>query len=63
MSRKLEWWGYLHINGSIQAKRAFNDLAGDMAEARSSDFVVRTYGPVNATSREQAIAILKAHLL
>ncbi len=60
---KNEWWGYLHINGSIQAKRAFYDLAGDMAEARASDMVQRTAGPVMASSRQQAIAILRKELI
>ncbi len=50
---KNEWWGYLHTNGTVQVKRAFSDLAADMADAQSSPFVRRVYGPVLARRRER----------
>ncbi len=57
------WWGYHHIDGSIQAKRAFDTVRQDMNEARSSPFVVRVYGRFAAANREQALAILREKLL
>lgn len=67
MSRHLtqfDWWGYLHVNGSIQVKRAWAPtLDEDMRDAALSNMVVRTAGPVKAARREQAIAILKEKLL
>jgi len=47
------WWGYIHINGSIQVKRFFDH--GDINEANESDFVERTFGPFDAVDRDDAI--------
>lgn len=47
------WWGYLHINGSVQVKRYFEPL--DIKEANESDFVNRTFEPFYAYNREDAI--------
>ena len=54
---KLKWWGYIHSNGSIQVKRYFG--AEDIMEAKESPFCIRTYGPFDATDREDAITIIK----
>lgn len=51
----LQWWGYLHTNGSIQVKRYFD--ARDLSEARESPFVQRMTGTFEADSREEAIVI------
>lgn len=37
----VEWWWYLHINGSIQVKRFYDKR--DLDEARESPFVERVY--------------------
>lgn len=50
---KLQWWGYLHVNGTVQVKRFFDQ--GDLTEARGSDFVERVVGPFDATDRSDAI--------
>jgi len=50
----IQWWAYLHINGTVQVKRFFDQ--GDLDEARQSDFVVRVVGPFAVDSREQALA-------
>lgn len=55
MADKNQWWGYLHTNGSVQVKRFFDQE--DIVEANMSDFVEHTYGPFDADSREEAIAI------
>jgi hypothetical protein len=53
---KLKWWGYLHVNGNIQAKRYFSRL--DIQEARESEFVRYIYGPFDAMNRDEALDIL-----
>ena len=50
----LRWWGYVHINNSIQVKRWFGDYR-DLEEAVESDFTETTYGPFLAAGRQQAI--------
>lgn len=56
---KLLWWGYLHTNGSIQAKRYFSEL--EIAEAIESPFVAYIKQPFEATNREDALWILNNH--
>lgn len=48
----IEWWAYIHINGSLIVKRYF-DL-GDIIEALRSDFVEKVYGPVPLGNRRSA---------
>lgn len=57
---KLEWWGYLHTNGNIQAKRYFDRR--DIDEAWESDFVKLAFGPFLASNRTKAIAYIKSQL-
>lgn len=54
------WWGYLHTNGSIQAKRYFEPL--DIREADESPFCQRTFGPFEASDRDEAIKIITTQL-
>ena len=55
MADKNQWWGYLHTNGNVEVKRFFDQQ--DIVEANMSDFVEYTFGPFDADSREEAIAI------
>lgn len=56
----LRWWGYLHINGSIQVKRYFdNSYQQDCTE---SNFVVNWTQPFEAESRAEAIKIVEEKL-
>jgi len=48
-----KWWGYEHVNGSLQAKRYFDER--DLQEARESDFVARVVGPFGCDTREEAL--------
>ena len=48
-----KWWGYEHVNGSLQAKRYFDKR--DLTEARASDFVARVVGPFDCNTREEAL--------
>jgi hypothetical protein len=51
------WWGYQHINGSLQVKRFFGKL--DLVEAEGSPFVRKVFQPFEAEGREDAISIIK----
>ena len=53
----MKWWGYLHINGRIQAKRFWKQWEID--EARESDFVVATSYVFDAVDRDDALRQLK----
>ena len=54
-----KWWGYLHTNGTIHAKRYFD--AEDLVEANLSDFVAEVYGPFDAIGSSGAVEILRQH--
>jgi len=56
----LKWWGYLHKQGTIQAKRYFSPL--DTQEAEESPFVQRVIYPFEANNRAEAIAHIKEEL-
>jgi len=60
MNGEILWWGYLHVDGSLQVKRYFSDL--DLAEARESPFVESVYGPWVADGREDALNKLKQEI-
>lgn len=49
----VKWWGYLHENGNILAKR-YSDKR-DLDDARESPFVQRVFGPFMAKDRKDAI--------
>ena len=50
-----KWWGYVHVNGSIQVKRYYD--ADDLKFALESDFVERVCGPFDALNRYDAFEI------
>ena len=52
-----KWWGYLHVNGSIKAKRFFDHK--DIDEARESDFVLAVSWVFNAVNCEDALIQLE----
>lgn len=53
----MKWWGYLHINGNIQAKIYFDQI--DIDEANESPFVDVVFGPFECSSRGEAISKIK----
>lgn len=57
MTNTLLWWGYLHTNGSIQAKRYFGPL--DIEEAEESPFCSIVSKPFQASGRDDAIKQLE----
>lgn len=60
MNSGVQWWGYVHINGSLQVKRYFSTR--DLVEARESPFVKSVYGPWEASGRDDAISKLKQEI-
>lgn len=50
---KNKWWGYLHTEGTLQAKRYFEPL--DIQEANESPFVQKVIQPFEAENREEAL--------
>ena len=48
-----QWWGYLHINGSVQVKVFFGE--DDVENARESPFVEEVVQPFSARDRDEAI--------
>ncbi len=57
---ELQWWGYRHTSGTLQAKRYWS--VEDIQEAQESPFVKTVYGPFNAAGRDEALAILEQHV-
>jgi len=55
-----KWWGYRHINDTLQVKRFFSWQ--DMEEAEDSDMVKITAGPFEAKDRMDALNKLKENL-
>ena len=56
----LQWWGYLHIDGGLHAKRYFDER--DTNEARESPFVDIAVGPFDATDRDDALKQIAAEV-
>lgn len=52
-----EWWGYLHIKGTLQAKRYFDPM--DLIEAGESPFCKKVVGPFLARDRDHALKIVE----
>jgi len=59
---KLMFWGYLHSNGKIQVKRWFGDMEDYTTDCENNEFVKLVVPPFEASSREQALEILKTRL-
>ncbi len=52
------WWGYIHENNNVQAKRYFQPL--DIREAQESPFCKWvTLEPFEANDRDDALDIIK----
>ena len=55
MTKNVNWWGYLHSNGSVQVKPIAWTFVDDIQDARASPFVKEVCSGVYAESREEAI--------
>lgn len=58
---ELQWWGYLHVNGTVQVKRYFDERA--IEDALASDFVIRVVWPFVAENRDDALRIIGERLM
>ena len=58
----LMWWGYLHSNGDIMAKRWFGDHKDYTDDCEGNDFVVEVVRPFEASSRDEALEIINRRL-
>ncbi len=58
----LMWWGYLHQNGSIHAKRWFGDHKDYTEDCDDNDFVSAVVKPFCAATREEAIEIIRKEI-
>jgi hypothetical protein len=59
---ELQWWGYLHANGTLQLKRWFGDKADYTTDCENNDFVQKVVEPFESPSREHALAKLALKL-
>ena len=55
MSDQTMWWGYLHRDGSIQAKRWFGDEKDYTSDCEGNPFVLQVVRPFQANNRDEAI--------
>jgi len=60
VTNMLWWWGYKHVNGSLQVKRYFDPL--DLKEAHQSPFVDIVAGPWECNGRDEALSKLETEL-
>lgn len=60
--KSLQWWAYLHANGTVQLKRWFGDVKDYTDDCEGNDFVQRVVPPFSADTREEAMDIARAHL-
>ena len=56
------FWGYLHWNGTIQCKRWFGDHKDYTEDCYGNEFVIKVVEPFAASSREEAMEILRSEL-
>ena len=59
---QLMWWGYLHQNNKLQLKRWHGDHQDYTTDCQGNPFVQRVVTPFAASSREEAMEILKQRL-
>jgi hypothetical protein len=58
----LMWWGYLHVNGTLQVKRWFGDHKDYTDDCEGNDFVLRVVPPFAAESYIEALNIIRGEL-
>lgn len=53
-----KWWGYLHSNGTIVAKRWSGDVKDYTTDTYNNDFVLKVVEPFEAADRDDALRII-----
>jgi hypothetical protein len=56
------WWGYLHVNGTLQVKRWFGDHKDYTDDCEGNDFVLRVVPPFAAETQQDAASIIREKL-
>lgn len=59
---EIMWWGYLHVDGSIHAKRWFGDVKDYTEDCEGNEFVECVVRPFPCLSREDATAMIRQRL-
>jgi hypothetical protein len=54
MTDKMQWWGYLHADGSVHVKRWFGDPKDYTTDCEGNAFVVTVVKPFAAIDRVAA---------
>ena len=54
-----QWWGYLHLNGTLQLKYYTGDVHDYTTDCDNSDFVTIVIEPFEAPDRDSAMEILR----
>ncbi len=62
MFEPIQWWGYLHQNGTVQLKRYLGDPRDYTDDCEGNEFVLRVVRPFVAESRQEALMILTSKL-
>ena len=62
MKNDIQWWGYLHSNGTIQIKRWFGDHKDYTEDCWGNDFVKEVIAPFSSNSRKEAQIIIENEL-
>lgn len=52
LGKSPNWFGYIHVDGSIKLKKFFTEL--EIEEALASPFVKEAFGPWHCDSRQEA---------
>jgi hypothetical protein len=56
------WWGYLHLNGTIQLKRWFGDTEDYEGDCENNPFTVKIVKPFMAPDYNYAFKELESRL-
>ena len=60
-TKKNMWWGYLHANNTIQAKRWWGDHADYTTDCQCNPFIQKVCKPFEANNRDEALTHLKEY--
>lgn len=61
-TKKPEWWGYLHQNGTVQIKRWFGDHGDYTSDCEGNPFILEVVRPFEADSQQEAEKIIRERL-
>jgi hypothetical protein len=59
----IQWWGYLHADGSVVVKRYLGDVRDYTEDCEGNDFVQYVVRPFECDNRSQALARVTVEVL